>query len=194
MSVFSQDTNFYINKYFSYRIISENKLVCIVYGETKVLYCEVKTFEEFLEYVREKLLYVDILNKFENRYNEIEVNDFISVLLKEEIIKVIKDILGKTKEKTIIPKDDFEMVSTFNVIKRIVELIKSKTGSDVYFVDLSIEKLQTKVVRVIVIGNFQTMNIPLISVCDRLLDFGKNLAYSDKKISYEELFMGRYQH
>lgn len=107
---------------------------------------------------------------------------------------VNKDVFGESKYKSEIKNDSESMTSTFSAIKKIVSLIKEKTGADVYFVDLSVSDINTKVVRVIVPGNFQIMNIPLISVCDRLVEFGKNLGYSDKNVKYEKLFMGKYQH
>lgn len=38
------------------------------------------------------------------------------------------------------------------------------------------------------------MNTPLISVSPRLFEFGKKFGYADKLTTYEELFMGEYQH
>lgn len=53
-------------------------------------------------------------------------------------------------------------------------------------------RLDTKVVRTIVTGNFQNINIPLISTSSRIFEFGKKFGYIDRELKYEELFMGKF--
>lgn len=107
---------------------------------------------------------------------------------------VNKDILGKTNKKTKIEAPIFEMNSSYEGIQKLTELLKEKTGGDVYYIDLTKPGMDVKVVRTIITGDFQQMNIPLLSVSKRMFEFGINCGYSDQKTSYEELFMGHYQH
>ncbi|MBB4827134.1 thiazole/oxazole-forming peptide maturase SagD family component [Sporosarcina luteola] len=107
---------------------------------------------------------------------------------------VNKDIFGETDKITKIGKPIFEMDSSYDVIKNVAKLIKEKIGGDVYFVDLTKPDMNVKVVRTIVTGDIQQMNIPLLSVSKRMFEFGKRCGYSNEKTIYEELFMGKYQH
>ncbi|MBF0780650.1 MULTISPECIES: hypothetical protein [unclassified Granulicatella] len=107
---------------------------------------------------------------------------------------VNKDIFGKTDKKTSIGNPSIHIDSTFDAINKIASILNENIGAKIYYVDLSKKDLKTKVVRVIITGDFQLMNIPLISVTDRLFEFGIRCGYSNKKTTYEELFMGKYQH
>lgn len=107
---------------------------------------------------------------------------------------VNKDILGKTDKKTVIGKSVFEFNSSYDLIQKITSLIKDKIGGDVYYVELTKPGMNVKVVRTIVTGDIQRMNHPIISASKRLFEFGIRCGYSDKKMTYEELFMGNYQH
>lgn len=107
---------------------------------------------------------------------------------------VNKDVLGKTDKKTVIGKPAFEFNSSYDLIQKITSLIKDKIGGDVYYVELTKPGMNVKVVRTIVTGEIQRMNHPIISASKRLFEFGIRCGYSDKKMTYEELFMGDYQH
>lgn len=107
---------------------------------------------------------------------------------------VNKDILGKTDKIRTIGEPIVEMSSSYDVINKVVGLIKEKVGGDVYYVDLTKPGMDIKVVRVIITGDFQTMNFPIISASKRMFEFGIRCGYSDKKSTYEELFMGAHQH
>lgn len=107
---------------------------------------------------------------------------------------VNKDIFGKTERTTRIEETNMQFFSVTDAIIKITDILKEKIGADIYYVDLSKDNLQTKVIRVIITGDFQLMNIPLISVTDRLFEFGQRCGYSNRKTLYEELFMGKYQH
>ncbi|APZ48781.1 hypothetical protein BW721_03320 [Jeotgalibaca sp. PTS2502] len=107
---------------------------------------------------------------------------------------VNKDVLGKTDGKTLIGKSVFEFNSSYDLIQKITRLIKEKIGGDVYYVELTKPGMNVKVVRTIVTGDIQRMNHPIISASPRLFEFGVRCGYSDKKTTYEELFMGNYQH
>ncbi|MCL1934768.1 MAG: YcaO-like family protein [Defluviitaleaceae bacterium] len=107
---------------------------------------------------------------------------------------VNKDILGKTDKITKIVEFNKKFNSSYEIIKYVSKIINEKIGGSIYFVDLSKPYMKTKVVRTVVTGDIQRMNIPLIAVSDRMFEFGKLCGYSDKRTTYEELFMGKYQH
>ena len=54
--------------------------------------------------------------------------------------------------------------------------------------------MEVKVARTIITGDFQNMNMPLLSASKRMFEFGIRCGYSDKKTTYEELYLGKYQH
>jgi hypothetical protein len=87
------------------------------------------------------------------------------------------------------------MTSSYDVIKNVCELIKEKVGGDVYYIDLTRQEMDVKLVKVVALGgDFQAMNFPIISASKRMFEFGIRCGYSDKKTTYEELFLGSYQH
>lgn len=107
---------------------------------------------------------------------------------------VNKDILGTTDRRTSILDSVIEADSTLQVLLDTAKKVSEAVNGHVYYVDLTKPGLETKVVRTIVTGDFQNMNIPLLSVSPRLFEFGKKFGYTDKLTTYEELFMGKYQH
>ena len=107
---------------------------------------------------------------------------------------VNKDILGTTDRRTSILDSVIEADSTLQVLLDTAKKVSEAVNGHVYYVDLTKLGLETKVVRTIVTGDFQNMNIPLLSVSPRLFEFGKKFGYTDKLTTYEELFMGKYQH
>lgn len=107
---------------------------------------------------------------------------------------VNKDIIGNTNNKTLINAPLFDYDSSYELIQKITNLIKDKIDGDVYYVELTKPGMNVRVVRTIVTGEIQRMNHPIISASRRLFEFGIRCGYDDKKISYEELFMGDYQH
>lgn len=107
---------------------------------------------------------------------------------------VNKDILGETNKITRIGEPLFELKSSYEVIKNVTKLLKEKIGGDAYYVELTKPNMNVKVVRTIITGDIQKMNIPLLSVSKRMFEFGIRCGYSDKKTTYEELFMGNYSH
>lgn len=105
---------------------------------------------------------------------------------------VNKDIFGKTDRKTIIEEPIFEMNSSYEVIKNVANLIRDKVGGDVYYVEMTKPGMNVKIARTVITGDFQKMNVPLLSASKRMFEFGIRCGYSDKKTTYEELFMGNY--
>ena len=120
------------------------------------------------------------------------------VLLKSKVnlynqhFLINKDVLGETDKTTIISEPSFEIESSYKLIKKVAKQVKEKVGGDVYYVDITKPGMDVKVAKVIITGDIQQMNIPMISTSKRIFDFGLNCGYSDKKATYEELFMGQY--
>ena len=54
--------------------------------------------------------------------------------------------------------------------------------------------MNVEVARVLITGDIQKLNYPMISASKRMFEFGVNCGYSKKETIYEELFMGVYQH
>ncbi|MCL1936281.1 MAG: YcaO-like family protein [Defluviitaleaceae bacterium] len=107
---------------------------------------------------------------------------------------VNKDILGNCDKVTSITKPIFEFNSSYDVIKKVTDLVKKKIDGDVFYVELTKPNMNIKVVRVIITGDIQRLNYPLLSTSKRIFEFGIRCGYSNKKTTYEELFMGDYQH
>lgn len=108
---------------------------------------------------------------------------------------VNKDVFGKTDKKVPIRKPLFNNIeSSYDAMMQVASLIKKKVGGDVYYVDLTKPGMNVKIARTVITGDFQRMNIPLVSVCNRMFEFGINCGYSNKRTVYEELFMGQYAH
>lgn len=107
---------------------------------------------------------------------------------------VNKDIFAKCKKMVPIREDIITAESSYEAIKKIVEIINRKTKGNVYYVDLTKPGMDIKIIRTIITGDFQQMNIPLISVSKRMFKFGINCGYDDKETRYEDLFMGKYAH
>lgn len=107
---------------------------------------------------------------------------------------VNKDILGKIHRTTTIGEPIFDLTSSYDLIKNVAKLVKDKVGGDVYYVELTKPDMNVKVVRTIITGDIQNMNIPLLSASKRIFEFGIRCGYSNKKTTYEELFMGKYAH
>jgi len=105
---------------------------------------------------------------------------------------VQKDILGKTSKKTKIGEPLFEMSSTLDIVRKVSALVTKKIGGDILYVDLTKPGMNVKVVKTIATGDIQHLGFPLISICKRMFNFGIKCGYSDKKTTYEELFMGAY--
>lgn len=105
-----------------------------------------------------------------------------------------KDILG-ISNSIGLKENEKNFPSVYEVISHTVsKLCERLSGCDVLFVDLTKENLNIPAVRVIVTGDIQRLNLPLISVSRRMLEFPLKMGYSDKKSSLNELYMGPYPH
>lgn len=107
---------------------------------------------------------------------------------------VNKDIFGKTNKINDVKNLFEDVTSSYQCIKKLSKLISEKVNGDVLYVDMTKHGMDVKIVRTIITGDFQQMNIPLISASDRMFNFGINCGYSNRKTKYEELFMGKYAH
>lgn len=79
-------------------------------------------------------------------------------------------------------------LSADEIIKKISESIKEKVVGDVYCVSLTKPGMNVKVARVLLTGDIQKLNYPIISDSKEMFEFGIRCGYSDKKTTCEELF------
>ncbi len=108
-----------------------------------------------------------------------------------------KDIFESDEDK-IRSMKYYSEIKYHNVDSIIQEVInrlrKAIKDLDIIVVDMTRETFGVSVVRVIITGDFQVLNVPLISVSPRLLEFPIKMGYSDRKFRYDELYMGNYPH
>ena len=107
---------------------------------------------------------------------------------------VNKDIFADREKTVPIREEVLYTESSYDAAKRIVELINPKTNGDVYYVDVTKPGMNIKIIRTIITGDFQRMNIPLLSVSNRMFKFGINCGFDCNETRYENLFMGKYAH
>ncbi|CAM4084084.1 hypothetical protein BAMA_16830 [Bacillus manliponensis] len=106
-----------------------------------------------------------------------------------------KDIAGKASSISMLDKPNLKIQSVNQAIKHIIKQLKKKIpGCDVLYVDLTKDSINIPTVRVIVTGDIQRLNHPLISVSPRTLNFGINMGYSNTPATYRELYLGDYPH
>lgn len=105
-----------------------------------------------------------------------------------------KDIFGKTDKVTKIGEPIFELNSAHEIIEKVSKWVKEKVEGDVFYVSLTKPDMNIEVVRVLITGDIQRANYPILSASKRMFEFGIRCGYSDKKSTYEELFMGAHQH
>lgn len=104
-----------------------------------------------------------------------------------------KDLWGKTDKVTSISAPVVELQNVSQVISDTVSQLQNRMpGCDVLYVDLTKEQIQIPTVRVIVTGDIQRLNFPLLSVSPRMFDFGLKMGYSSDKSRYEDLYLGDY--
>lgn len=91
------------------------------------------------------------------------------------------------------PETEYSNVDS--VIKEVISrLNKAIEGLDIIIVNMTRDFFGIPVVRVIITGNFQVLNIPLIAVSPRLFEFPVKMGYSNRAFRYDELYMGNYPH
>lgn len=124
--------------------------------------------------------------------NKVLSTSLVAIYNQHHVIN--KDVLGKGSKKTNLEKPKYQFESSLELIQKIAKKIKKEIDGNVYYVELTKPGMDVKVVRVIVTGDIQRLNHPIISASKRLFEFGIKCGYSDKLTTYEELFMGNYQH
>ena len=65
---------------------------------------------------------------------------------------------------------------------------------DILFVDLTREAIGIPVVKMLIVGDVQRINEPIVAASSRMFDFGKKMGYSDTIPKIEELYMGPHPH
>lgn len=103
---------------------------------------------------------------------------------------VSKDVFGEVEKAVPIREPLFEETSSYDILMKIAKKVKEKTGGDVYYINLTKPGMDVKIVRTVITGDFQKMNIPLIAVCNRMFEFGINCGYSDKKNTVRRFIYG----
>ena len=106
-----------------------------------------------------------------------------------------KDIVEEKPSVSILDKPTYCPSSVKNAIDSVVNLIRTRIPDcDILVVDLTKDVLEIPVIRVIVSGDIQRLNHPLISMSQRLFDFEKTMGYSDKEPEVVDLYLGSYPH
>lgn len=90
-----------------------------------------------------------------------------------------------------IPKFDSVGEATEYVINKIKAVVKD---ADILFVDLTRDSIGIPAVKVLVSKGLQVFGKPILNPTKRLLDFQKNMGYSNEAMSYEDLYLGDFPH
>lgn len=123
-------------------------------------------------HIDDKSITVEILNDcLVNVYNQHYLLDKDVYSNKGEIVPIRTPFIHKKNIKDLI----LELAHTIN---RYVQ-------GDVLYIDLSKPNMEVQTVRTILSGDIQKMNIPLLSVSNRLLNFGVNLGKEASSLKYE---------
>ena len=106
-----------------------------------------------------------------------------------------KDIEGEAIYKSITDLPS-ERVSSVDMALEVAlkKLRNAMPDCDVLFVDLTRQEFGVPAVKVIVTGDIQRLSEPLVTVSKRLYEFPEKMAYTNKRFSYKELYLGPYQH
>lgn len=106
-----------------------------------------------------------------------------------------KDIDGESVNKHALVSLDFKGKSVHQLIEMTVEQIKSRIpNADVLYVNLSRKELGVPAVRVLVSGDIQRLNYPLLSISPRMYSFTSIMGYDKKTVNYDNLYLGSYPH
>ncbi|SHN83485.1 thiazole/oxazole-forming peptide maturase, SagD family component [Desulfitobacterium chlororespirans DSM 11544] len=106
-----------------------------------------------------------------------------------------RDILGQGAVNKVPDSLAIRDKSVRDLIDMTIEQLRSNMPDcDVLYVDLSREVLNIPAVRVIVTGDIQLLNYPLVLVSPRTYHFGTAMQYSQSPAAYKDLYLGRYPH
>lgn len=108
---------------------------------------------------------------------------------------ITKDI-KQAKDEKIVKIEKYKYLSqeyVGDILRQTVAILQNKIKDiDIVFVDLTREAIGIPVVRVLVVGDFQPVALPMISVSPRTFLQGKKDGSHGPK--YEDLYMGIYPH
>ncbi len=106
-----------------------------------------------------------------------------------------KDINSAAPIHTIDDRRLASFESVNEAIKVTIAQLQQKIPNcDVLYVNLTRDILNVPVVRVIITGDIQVLNYPLVCVSPRTYQFGKLTGYSDVNTTYDDLYLGPYPH
>ena len=106
-----------------------------------------------------------------------------------------KDILGEADLRSMDSYESKHFISVKQAIEDAVETITRRLpGSDILYVNLTKKGLDVPVVRVVITGDIQRLNIPIISVSPRMYDFPVKMGYSKERTLLRDLYLGPYPH
>lgn len=106
-----------------------------------------------------------------------------------------KDILGDAKTNTLDIYEQYNFSTVKGAIRETTKrLSKCIQGCDILFVDLTKTGLDIPVVRVLITGNIQHLNLPIISISPRMYEFPLHMGYSNEPSTLENLYLGPYPH
>ena len=108
-----------------------------------------------------------------------------------------KDIIKNRDEK--VNKFEKYRIKNYGNVKEVLKATKSILQSkikdlDLIYVNLTREKIGIPVVRVLAIGDLQTVGLPMLSVSPRTFNFGNIEKSHEESLRYEDLYMGIYPH
>ena len=108
-----------------------------------------------------------------------------------------KDIRKNRDEK--VNKFEKYRIKNYGNVKEVLKATKSILQSkikdlDLIYVNLTREKIGIPVVRVLAIGDLQTVGLPMLSVSPRTFNFGNIEKSHEESLRYEDLYMGIYPH
>ena len=108
---------------------------------------------------------------------------------------ITKDI-KQAKDEKIVKIEKYKYLSqeyVGDILRQTVAILQNKIKDiDIVFVDLTRKAIGIPVVRVLVVGDFQPVALPMISVSPRTFLQGKK--YGSHEPKYEDLYMGIYPH
>ncbi len=106
-----------------------------------------------------------------------------------------KDIRPIGYKKDIKHMHHEPVESVDEAIKYVISRIKAvDPKADVLYVDFTRESIGIPAVKVFVTSGVQILREPLLSTCGRLMNFQKNMGYSETEVKYDELYMAAYPH
>lgn len=107
-----------------------------------------------------------------------------------------KDIAGDSGEVTALQQLRASKANTIRgaLLEVVARIKKAIPDCDILFVDLTKQGLGVPVVRVLIVGDIQILNRPMLSISPRTFQFGEAMGYMDRRPEMTDFFMGQYPH